>query len=188
MGGSVYWTDAEKALVRELAVQGLGPREIANRVGTRSMNAIVGYCRAHGIPLNGRSPNARWTEEEIALAESLYRELRRTMRPMQAYRVIGERLGRGMRAVQDRIIGGRNVYSRAERDQSGCIVRRIPGPPEHVLRERDEAIAHIPTTTQALMGDPPPGRSALSRHQPWRPVWRTWLEGFQIRRRDGAQV
>lgn len=86
-----------------------------------------------------------------------------------SYERIAKKIGVGDKAVRLQL-NPKFAESQRERKReenqfrrSGVVAGvRLSIPPE-VLRERDEALSHVPTLTAALFGDPPPSRSALAQ-------------------------
>lgn len=104
-----------------------------------------------------------WSDEECAL---LWRE-RKEKRPATQYKVLAERLGRNLRSVMEKM----RHLERIQREppkfiRAPSIVIATPRDREadrRMLDERDIRLAALEQRdlTAVLLGDPPPGFSAL---------------------------
>jgi hypothetical protein len=110
-----------------------------------------------------RQEARRWTEEETAL-------LKQRKAEGVKHKVIAFELGRSMFAVAERwrwLNSSEEIKQNRRRvqrlSQSGIITRSPRELPRDVLAERNHRLSLPLTIGQIVLGDPPPGYSALDR-------------------------
>ena len=125
------------------------------------------YERTFGSHRVSRGRRQLWSEQEIATAAAIYRQLIVTHGHHHGVyalidREVAAALGRDVRGATGRRINFGPTYGKGT---GGARVDQSFRVPETVLREREErqAAADLRTLTATFCGDPPPGYSALDR-------------------------
>jgi len=116
-----------------------------------------------------------WTDEDIAAAAAMWANLPELSREQRA-KVVGPAIGRSPNGVLHRFAKCGPSFDKAVIPPSNKYNRA----PDHVLAARDLAIATDTRSPAAVMlGEPPPGRSALDRYTPPSPPkHRAWADAF----------
>jgi hypothetical protein len=120
-----------------------------------------------------------WTEEDVATAAALWAGLSDMLQQQRA-EIVGEAIGRTYHGVLHRYNKFGDSFDGATRGPMSAKHNRAP---DHVLAERDRAIASDTRSPAAVMlGEPPPGRSALDRYTPPGPPRNIpWADAFGSR-------
>lgn len=153
MKGKV-WTDEERDRALLLNEQGMNYPEIAKELGRTRKSVHTMFARHRAGTLVNRRYLVGWKPEHIA-------ELRGYMERGMTNRQIAETMQRTYQAVQSKV-----TYLN-QFDKWGQSSRPATEPnksPEATISEwRHRQALNPRTITAALMGDPPPGYSALER-------------------------
>lgn len=149
-------TPAKIERAKEMRAQGIGWRAIGRELGHPYSSLQYWVTGKNSVGING----GVWTNEEVERARKLRED-------GMTWPQIAEAMGRTPGACRNRIrYPHRNDKQRA-RDRetyvwySHKIVKVVV--PERVLAERDRIYSLPPNPIAELLGEPPPGRSALDR-------------------------